>query len=424
MIKEHGLGYALTLFIIVIILGFVACSVKDKPPKSDEPPGLAIGAVEGLESETVLEQIDSIQEILDQMTLNEKIGQLLIFGLEGYELDEETRAMIDQYKLAGIILFQRNIEDSNQLLTLVNQLKEANSDYKIPLFISIDEEGGRVSRLPDEIEGLPSHQVVGNSNSEANAWQLGTLLGAKVKAFGINMDFAPVLDINSNPENTVIGDRAFGSDAGLVSRLGVQSMKAMQGEGIIPVVKHFPGHGDTLKDSHVELPIVSYGLERLQAVELKPFKEAIASGADAVMVAHLLVTEIDAENPASLSKSVITNLLRESLGFSGVVISDDMTMGAIVNKQSVGEASIQFILAGGDIALICHGVDKQKDVIEALQLAVESGRLSERRLDESVYRILSLKRAYDLCDLGLEAVDRAALNVRIRKFVETLEYSK
>lgn len=424
MIKEHGLGYALTLFIIVIILALVACSVKDKPPKADDPPSLAIGTVKGMESEIVLEPIDPIQEILDQMTLNEKIGQLLIFGLEAYELDEETRTMIDQYKLAGIILFQRNIEDSNQLLTLVNQLKEANSNYKIPLFISIDEEGGRVSRLPDEIEALPSHQDVGNSDSEANAWQLGTLLGAKVKAFGINMNFAPVLDINSNPENTVIGDRAFGSDADLVSRLGVQSMKAMQGEGIIPVVKHFPGHGDTLKDSHIELPMVSYGLERLQSVELKPFKAAIASGADAVMVAHLLVTEIDAENPASLSKSVITNLLRESLGFSGVVISDDLTMGAIVNSQSIGEATIQFLLAGGDLALICHGVDNQKEVIEALQLAVKSGRLSERRLDESVYRILSLKKAYDLCDASIEAVDIDMINSQIKAFAKTLEYSK
>lgn len=424
MIKEHGLGYALTVFIIVIILGLVACSVKDKPPKVDDPPKVPLTIAEGMEKEVLLEHKDPIQEKLEQMTLDEKIGQVLIFGLEGYTLDEETKSMIDKRKLAGIILFQRNIEDSDQLLTLVNQLKAANSNNKIPLFISIDEEGGRVTRLPAEIKNLPSSQRVGDTASEQNAYKFGHLLGDKVKAFGVNMNFAPVLDINSNPDNTVIGDRAFGSDVELVSHLGVETMKGLQEEGVIPVLKHFPGHGDTLKDSHVELPIVTHELDRLKSVELKPFKEAIESGADVVMVAHILLTEIDANNPASLSKAVITNLLREDMGFSGVVISDDMTMGAIENSQPIGEATLQFILAGGDIALICHGVDNQKEVIEALKLAVENGRLSESRLDESVYRILSLKSLYKLHDVTTESIDIERLNTEVDEFIKELEYSK
>ena len=219
-------------------------------------------------------------------------------------------------------------------------------------------------------------------------------MGKVLSNYGINMDFAPVLDIYSNNKNTVIGDRAFGNNEEIVSTMGIAMMKGLQDENIIACVKHFPGHGDTEVDSHVGLPIVYKNLEELEKFEFIPFKKAIESNCDVVMVSHIVLNEIDSKNPSSLSKTVISGLLRENLGFDKVVITDDMNMSAITNTISVEKASIESIKAGSDIILIGGGLDTITSVIREIESAIKNGDLSEDRIDESVYRILELKSKY------------------------------
>lgn len=235
--------------------------------------------------------------------------------------------------------------------------------------------------------------------------------------FGFNMDFAPVLDINSNPKNPVIGDRAFGSELEIVRDLGIETMKGIQSGGIISVIKHFPGHGDTSVDSHIGLPTVEHDIERLNSLELVPFRDAIKDGADTVMVAHILLSKIDPDYPSSLSKTVITGILREKLGFKGVVISDDMTMGAIVENYEIGNAAIKAINAGSDIVLVAHGYDNSLAVINSIKEAVTNGIISEERLNESVYRILSLKQKYNITDDIKDSIDIEGINNSIQEIL-------
>ncbi|HBI27489.1 MAG TPA: beta-N-acetylhexosaminidase, partial [Peptococcaceae bacterium] len=300
------------------------------------------------------EEVDPIKEQLDSLTLKEKIGQMVIVGIEGEQISDSERQMIKENHVGGIILFKRNIQNANQMLSLINELKKTNSPNKIPLFLSIDEEGGIVTRMPDEINKLPASAKVGEKNDSDLAFQIGEVLGQELNSFGLNMNFAPVLDINSNPNNPVIGERAFGTTPEIVSKLGIQTIKGIQSQNVISVVKHFPGHGDTSVDSHVGLPSVNRDLDRLSNFELKPFASAIQNGADAVMIAHILLPKIDANHPASLSQTVITDILRNDLQFDGVVLTDDMTMGAIVNNYDLGEAAVESINAGSDIVLVCH----------------------------------------------------------------------
>ncbi len=367
------------------------------------------------------EQIDPVKVKMDKMTLNEKIGQMVIVGLDGYEVDDNTRTIIEKYQVGGFILFGKNISDSNQLRALNNSLKSTNTKNEIPLFISVDEEGGSVSRMPAEFQNLPNNKEIGKVNNGDFSYKIGGILAEEIKSFGFNMDFAPVLDINSNPKNPVIGDRSFGSNANIVSKLGIKTMKGIQMGGVIPVVKHFPGHGDTAIDSHVGLPSVNNDLGRLKSFELIPFDEAIKNNAEAVMIAHILMKKIDAENPASLSPTIITDILRKQLNFNGVVITDDMTMGAIIENYKIEEAAVKSVNAGCDIVLVCHGYDNEVVVIETLKKAVEAGTISRERVDESVYRILKLKHKYNITDKTIELVDVEKINSKIQEILDEFQ---
>ena len=360
---------------------------------------------------------DPIKTRLAGMSLDEKIGQLLVFGFSGTSLDQGTTEMLDRYKPGGLIIMGENVKSAGQLLELVNSLKAVSSESGIPAFISVDEEGGRVSRMPPELKNIPSALTVGKTGNAGIAGGVGSAVAGELKAFGFNMDFAPVLDIWSNPQNTVIGDRAFGTDADTVGRLGVSAMNGIASAGVIPVVKHFPGHGDTTADSHKELPVSDSTMERLESFELKPFYEAVANGADAVMVAHILLTQVDAKYPASLSKAVITDILRNKMGFGGVVITDDLTMAAISKNYGLAEAAVLAFQAGSDLILVVHGSDSQAAVAGALKNAAASGEITRDRLDESVYRILKLKEKYNLENVPVEAVDIEKLNSSIEKAV-------
>ncbi|MBE6044290.1 MAG: beta-N-acetylhexosaminidase [Clostridium thermopalmarium] len=351
------------------------------------------------------------------MTLDEKIGQMFIVGIDGYDLNDNSKSLIEKYKVGGFILFKDNIKNVNQLLSLINSLKVENSSNKIPLFLSVDEEGGKVTRMPDELKSLPTNKVIGKINDVDFSNKIGKTIAGEIKAFGFNMNFAPVLDINNNPKNPVIGSRSFGSNPDIVTKLGIETMKGIQSENVIPVVKHFPGHGDTSVDSHIGLPIVNNDLKRLEEFELIPFAKAIENEADAVMIAHILLPKVDEKNPSSMSKIIITDILRNSLKFNGVVITDDMTMGAITKNYNINDATIKSIKAGSDIVLICHGYDNEIGVINYVKNAVLKGEITEERIDESVYRILKLKEKYDLKDEIIKSVDVEKINNDIKSLL-------
>ena len=357
-------------------------------------------------------ELDKIKEKINSMTLEQKIGQLFIVGFEGDIINDEIIDLVNNQEVGGLIYFSRNVVDSNQIITLNNEIKDIKKD--IPLFISVDEEGGVVSRVPDEFLKLPSSGYIGKFDDENLSYNIGSIIAKELKSLGFNMDFAPVLDIDSNPNNTVIGERAFGNNADIVSKLGIKTMEGLRDGGIIPVVKHFPGHGDTDIDSHYGLPIVTKTLEELNNLEFIPFKNAIENGADVVMVSSIILSSIDSEYPATMSKKVTTDILRNKLNFDGVIATDDMTMGAIMDNYNLTDAVIMAINAGNDLILVCHGYDDIIKSISAVKDAVSSNIISEERIDESVYRILKLKEKYRVNDdIISNEIDIEGINLEI-----------
>lgn len=359
---------------------------------------------------------DKIKLQISNMEIEDKIGQLLIVGIEGYELNQDEIDIINKYNLSGFIFFDRNIDTKDQFINLINNLKDENKG-DIPYFLSVDEEGGRVERLDKFYLKMPSMDAIGKTNDEELAYKVGTVLGSKLKTFGLNMNFAPVLDINSNPLNEVIGDRSLSDDPYVVAKLGNELVKGMSREGIVAVGKHFPGHGDTQIDSHYDLPIINKDLMELETLELEPFIYNINNGMNAIMVGHLLLPELSSE-PSSLSYEIINGILRKKLKFNGVVLSDDMTMGAITNNYDIKEAVLKFLIAGGDIALICHDNSQIVDIVNYIKLAVENGTITEAEIDDKLYRILSLKKEYDIYD---EKVDYSSVDNYIEKINDEIK---
>ncbi|MEG0440881.1 MAG: beta-N-acetylhexosaminidase [Oscillospiraceae bacterium] len=345
------------------------------------------------------------------LTTAQKVSQLLVAGIEGTKVGEDGKLALSHYQVGGIILFGTNVKNAKQLVALTNRLKKLSPD--IPPFLCVDEEGGKVSRMPPEVTDVPPALDMGNRGDATLCRKLGGVLGAECAAFGFNMDFAPSLDIWSNPENTVIGTRAFGTTWDRVVQMALPVVQGISDTGVIPVVKHFPGHGDTAIDSHKALPIVTKTENQLAENELVPFQKAIDSGVPCVMVSHILLTQLDPEAPATLSYPVVTELLRQRMGFSGVVATDDLTMGALAQSYTVGEAAVLAVNAGCDLLLVCHKTENLQSVHSALMDAVADGTITEARLNESVTRILTLKAAYGLTADPVPAPDIAALNAQI-----------
>ncbi|MCI8538636.1 MAG: beta-N-acetylhexosaminidase [Oscillospiraceae bacterium] len=399
------------LFLCVLAIALLtACQAGEEKlsaPPVTSPPVITAGPTP---PPVPIESPDPMEELLARMTVEEKVGQLLIAGIEGGEPGPDAEAAISTVQPGGIILFRRNVQSVEQLTALTDQLKEMNRENPVPLFLCVDEEGGLVSRMPDELADLPDMYEFGQKGDPALTYAVGRVLADLCRNQGINMNFAPVLDVWSNPGNTVIGRRAFGPDPETVAAMGLPVMEGLRDYGVIPVVKHFPGHGDTLTDSHEDLPVVEKSLEELLELELKPFAAAIADGAEVVMAAHVLERGIDPDLPASLSPRVIDGLLRKELGFEGVVCTDDLTMAAVSGRWSMGEAAVLAVEAGCDLLLVCHGGDNLTQARQGLLDAVGSGRVSAERLDESVRRILTLKEAYGLADEPAPGLDAGAAN--------------
>lgn len=405
--------------ILILILSFLITSCKKDIVNPDNGQSSEPNTEEPVVEEPI--EVDTINEKLLKMSLEEKIGQLLIIGLEDKVVNDTTRIMIEEYKVGGFIYFARNIESNIQLLKLTKDLKSLNENNPVPLFVSIDEEGGRVSRLPKEYRRLPESKIIGDFNDPQLSYKYGELLGLRLNTIGINLNFAPVLDINSNPNNPVIGNRSFGKTAEVVSTNGIALLKGIESTGVIPTVKHFPGHGDTSIDSHINLPIVNKKLKELKGLELMPFKLAIEENVDMIMVAHILFPELDPLYPSTMSKKIITELLRKDLGYDGVVISDDMTMGAIIENYTLDGAVLEFLKAGGDIALICHGQDNPIKVINFIKESINNGEITLEEIDEKVYRILSLKEKYKLIDNVEDNLSLDELNNKTNELLEKLK---
>lgn len=331
-----------------------------------------------------------VNDTLESMTLDEKIGQMLIVFYRAPKVDDTLRSSLRDVRPGGFILFKENITTYEDTLNLVKEIKSLSS---IPLFMSIDQEGGSVQRLlalqDMEVSNIPYMYYVGKTNDEFLAKDVGKVIAEELRVFGINMDFAPDIDVFSNPENTVIGKRAFDSNSDVVSKMGLSLASGLYENGVIPVYKHFPGHGNTSVDSHISLPIVDKSKEELYLLDLIPFKKAIKSKAPIIMVGHLAVPSITGDNtPASLSKSLITDFLKDEMGYDGLVITDALNMKALTNYYQEDEIYVKAVEAGVDILLMPSSPKSARD---SLKNAVLSGRISEERIDESVRKILKLK---------------------------------
>ncbi|WP_150273789.1 beta-N-acetylhexosaminidase [Paenibacillus tepidiphilus] len=364
--------------------------------------------------------LSAAEETLASMSLEQKIGQMLLVGIDGTKLDAKARSMISEDQVGGIILYADNISGLKSMVSLINELKRSNRGNPAPLWISVDQEGGKVSRLPKEYATFLANGTVGAQGDSRTAGTMGRLLARAVKSAGFNMNFAPVLDIASNPDNPIIGTRSFGSTAEQVTDLGIAEMKGIADEGVVPVVKHFPGHGDTSVDSHLELPVVNKSRDELAALEWLPFQAAVQEQADAVMIAHILFPQLDPDKPASLSVPVIKELLRGEMGYQGVVITDDLTMGAIVKNYTLAAAAVDTVQAGSDILLVAHEYGNEQAVRKALLAAVKDGTITEARIDESVLRILALKDKYKLSDEAVPVPELSGLNREIKSWRASL----
>jgi beta-N-acetylhexosaminidase len=326
------------------------------------------------------------------LTSREKIGQLFMVGFTGTSVTPDLASFIKGYNPGGVILFSRNLESVDQIVQLTNDLQRCSPHS--PLLIAIDQEGGRVSRLPKGFTIFPPCDVLGRCNSTELAYAAAATIAKELRAVGINMNMAPVLDVNSNPDNPVIGDRAFGSTPDIVSELGWATAAGLQDNQIVACGKHFPGHGDTNADSHKELAVVEAARERLEVVEFPPFRHAVAQGVATMMTAHVLFRVLDEKLPATLSPTIIANLLRKELRYDGVVLTDDLEMHAIIDHYGIEDAAIRAILAGCDVLLICKDRDREIAAFTAIEQAVASGIISTERLDQSAARVARVKARF------------------------------
>jgi beta-N-acetylhexosaminidase len=331
-------------------------------------------------------------ELLARMSLDEKIGQLMMVGFAGLTVDERVAELVKGLQVGGVCLFKRNIDTAEQVAQLNDELRALLPT--VPPFIAVDQEGGNVVRLSDRNVVLPGNMVLGATRDAQLAYEAGRAQGDDLRRLGFNMNLAPVLDVNSNPRNPVIGIRAFSDDVGLVSELGVQFVRGQQAALVVTVAKHFPGHGAVEADSHKGLPVVT-APEAVLRGQLSPFVAAMHAGLDGMMTAHIATPTLSNgdSTPATLSHHVLGDVLRDELGFDGLVLTDELEMDAIDTRYGVGHAAVLAINAGADMVLVPWRLEKVNEVHSALLQAVHSGVLSQRKLDQSVSRVLRAKVA-------------------------------
>lgn len=329
---------------------------------------------------------DKVKQKMEKMTLEQKIAQMLVVYYTNDTVDDSLKETLKKYNLGGFILMKDNITTFDKTKKFVDDLQK-NSD--IPMIISIDQEGGKVQRLEllEDIKPtyIPSMYELGETNDKELAYQVGKVTAEELRTIGVNVVYAPVLDIYSNKDNEVIGTRSFGTTPEQVSDMAISYAKGLEENGVIATYKHFPGHGDTSVDSHYSLPVITKSYDDLKKFELIPFKKAIENDAKIIMIGHLNITSIDNE-PSSLSKKIITDVLYKDLGYKGLVITDALNMGAITNNYTDEEIYTKTINAGVDLLLMPNGSKKAIEYIKK--------NISEERINKSVEKILKFKYTY------------------------------
>ncbi|TCT16353.1 beta-N-acetylhexosaminidase [Natranaerovirga pectinivora] len=399
----------LKIFLVFTIIFLVGCKGDVEQNDVGEPANEEQQQVDNAiepngEEEEDEEEIDPLAEMLNAMSLEEKVAQLFVLelgsinnGVQLTEMNDTAAAFLGEFPIGGVIFFQNNVVNVEQTSSFIKDLQGVSD---IPLFVSVDEEGGIVSRIGNNVNMnatvLPSHNQIGRTEDPEYAFKVGQILGRELKALGFNMNFAPVADVNTNPNNPIIGNRAFGSEPESVAEMVASMVEGMQEEGVSAVIKHFPGHGDTSTDTHVGSTYVEHDIDRLKEIEWVPFQAGIEAGVYGIMTAHIQLPNVVENNlPATMSKDIITDLLREELEFDGLIITDALNMGAISNNFSMAEAAIEAILAGCDILLMpIPFIEAYNGVLEA----IENGVITEERIDESVMRIFKVKDELGLFD--------------------------
>lgn len=387
------------------------------------PPLDEVDIIKDTKIKTPLEiENDKINELLNSMTIEEKVGQLFIYQInDSKNVDDSVKKLLEKFKPGGIILFARNIVDNDQILKLNNNLQ---SNSKIPLFIGVDEEGGIVSRLGKnknvDVTHLPPALTIGNKKNPILAYNSGKILGRELSALGFNMDMAPVADVNTNPKNPVIGNRTYSNDPFLAGEMVVNVVNGLKENNIIPVIKHFPGHGDTSNDSHLGTVISPHKRDRLDQIEFIPFKMGIENGVEIIMTAHINMPGITTiPLPATLNPDVITDILRNDMGFNGIIMTDALDMGAISQNYSSGEAAILGIKAGVDILLIPFN---QEDAFTSILNSINNNVISIDRINDSVKRIIRVKLRNGLYDnkVSTENINDVKTDPNHQKLVDSI----
>jgi beta-N-acetylhexosaminidase len=321
------------------------------------------------------------------------VGQLAIAGFAGHSIPSDLRLLAREFDLGGVIFFARNVDSPEQVAELSREARSLARE--IPLWVSVDQEGGRVARLKAPFTVWPPMMTLGRSGDTTLAGRFARALATELKAVGISLDYTPVLDIHTNPKNPVIGDRALAERADDVAKFGRVIIETLQAEGIAACGKHFPGHGDTSTDSHHQLPMVEHSPDRLDAVEFVPFREAIAADVASIMTAHILVPALDEERPATVSPAIVEAILKRKLGFGGLVLSDDLGMSAISKRYTVQDATVAAIAAGCDAVLMCGTTQEpQAAALEAVIYSVEQGTLPSARVEDALTRHRRVKERF------------------------------
>src|SRR5258706_8592137 len=362
------------------------------------------------------------------LTLDQQIGQLFMVGFPGASVTDEIRALIMERHVGGVVLFTRNIRDVRQTAELTHALQQLahEAGHPAPLLIAVDQENGIVRRLGHEATAFPGNMALGATGSASLTREVAEATGQELLAHGINMNLAPSVDVNSTPANPVIGVRSFGERAEDVARLGVAAVEGYRAAGVVSTLKHFPGHGDTAVDSHLDLPVLPYALQRLDEVELLPFRAGIAAGAPRPMTAHVAFPALTEGEliPASVSGAVGRGLLRERLGFAGLVMTDCLEMQAISDTIGIAPAAVMALAAGNDLVLISHLVERQLSGIQAVRQAVRSGTLEESRIAEAAARVIQLKRRYLRWDADASASAHAVVGSAAHRELRDRAYAR
>lgn len=351
---------------------------------------------------------------IKELNIEQKVGQLFMVGIEAKNKEKITE-LITNNKIGGVVLYRNNYNNYEEMINLINMIKTTNNCNSIPMFISIDQEGGRVNRMPHEISNLKSATKLVQTKKIELVKQSGKIIGEMLNNTGISMNYAPVLDIRRFEEKHAIGDRCFGTTKEEVCKYAIEHMKEMQKQGVIPVVKHFPGHGLTKKDSHFKIPKINENIEVLENEDMIPFKKAIENGADAIMVGHLIIKKIDKKYPASLSKKVIQTYLIDKYNYNGLIITDDLKMMAIRLHYNMKKAVLKAIEAGNDIVMIGLPYNKVKKIIKYIIKKVKKGKIDIKKIDNSVKKILDIKQKYGITDNKIKGFSKDDINKKIEE---------